>query len=203
MRCRNQEASLDRRRNTCSAGAARAGVMLRELPAPAGGRSPPTQVAGRPDQGADPSLSCVAAGVAARPAWRGMDGQRPDAEPAARDGDGGTGVKIRGDRRKVGDQQGCLLVRCQVVRRPQQHHRRPGRPDTASSSPKSVSAEIITSPVLAACARIASSGAASMPASATCTASCPAPRNRAAIRGDRFASMSSRTGYAGRASGSS
>ena len=58
-------------------------------------------------------------------------------------------------------------------------------PDTASSSPKSVSAVTITSPDAAACARIESSDAASMPSWATWTASCPFARGLDAILGDR------------------
>lgn len=56
-------------------------------------------------------------------AWRvgcGVDGERPDAEPAAGDGHGGAGVEFGGDGREVGDQQGCLLVGGQVVSRAQQ-----------------------------------------------------------------------------------
>src|ERR1039457_1490246 len=46
-------------------------------------------------------------------------------------------------------------------------------------------------------------GAAIMPRSATCTASCPAARSRAATLGERLASTRSRTSQAGQASGSS
>lgn len=97
----------------------------------------------------------------------GVDGQWPDAESAARDRYCSAEVQFVGHRRKVSNQQSRLLIG--VRWSADRSKTTDGRvaPDTASSSPKSVSAEIITSPESAACAKIARSGAASMPISAT------------------------------------
>ena len=121
---------------------------------------------------------CRAGGLLAGCAGCGADGERPDAEPAAGDGNSSAGVEFGGDGGEVGDQQGCLLV---GVRWSADRSRTTeGRvaPETASSSPKSVSAEMITSAPLAAWARMAWSGAVSRPMSATWIASCPAVRSR-------------------------
>ncbi len=103
-----------------------------------------------------------------------MDGERPDAEPAAGDGYGGAGVEFGGD----GGEFATSRVACWSGVRWSADRSRTTEGSvalvTASSSPKLVSAEMITSPELAAWARMAWSAAASMPMSATCTASCPA-----------------------------